>query len=68
MIFGWLKIGYAKMRMYRRILVAIVWAVLVIAGFEYYYHSTQFNQDSKRVIVFGKTLNLVSYHRKRFEI
>jgi hypothetical protein len=39
------------MRISRRILVPMVFVVLVIAGFEYYFKWTPFNQRSEGVIV-----------------
>ena len=39
MIFGFARIRYNKVRTYRRMLVPMVFVVLVIAGFEYYFHS-----------------------------
>ena len=42
---------YNKMRISRRILVPMVFVVLVIAGFEYYFKWTPFNQHSEGVIV-----------------
>ncbi len=57
MIFGWFKVGFVKMRMCRRILLAILWVGFVIAGL-HYFTGIQSNQDSQRVVVFGESLNL----------
>ena len=56
MIFGWFKVGFVKMRMCRRILLAILWVGFVIAGL-HYFTGIQSNQDSQPVVVFGESLN-----------